>query len=187
MPEMGFTLSSEEQQPAELARIAALAEDAGFSFVTISDHFHPWTSQQGNSPFVWAVLGAIAGRTERIRVGTAVTCPIVRIHPAIVAHAAATVAAMMPGRFFLGLGTGENLNEHVTGHRWPSASERRDLLVEAVDVIASSGRATSSITTAPRTTSSTHSSTRVPKIHPPSTSPRRARSRRPWPPRSGTG
>jgi G6PDH family F420-dependent oxidoreductase len=135
LPDIGFTLSSEEQRPDDLARLAEIAEAAGFDFVTISDHFHPWTEQQGHSPFVWAVLGAVAARTERIRVGTAVTCPLVRMHPAIVAHAAATVAAMMPGRFFLGVGTGENLNEHVTGQRWPSASERRDLLVEAVAII----------------------------------------------------
>lgn len=135
MVEFGFTLSAEEQQPSELVRLAGEAERTGFSFATISDHFHPWTSTQGNSPFVWSVLGGIASTTKRIRVGTAVTCPLIRMHPAIVAHAAATVSAMMPGRFFLGLGTGENLNEHVTGSRWPSASERRDMLEEAAEVI----------------------------------------------------
>ena len=88
---------------------------AGFDFALISDHFHPWSDRQGQSPFVWATLGAIARATEQLTVGTGVTCPIIRTHPAIVAHAAATVAAMMPGRFFLGVGTGENLNEHVTG------------------------------------------------------------------------
>jgi coenzyme F420-dependent glucose-6-phosphate dehydrogenase len=106
---MGFTLSSEEQGPKDLVYLASAAEEAGFSFATISDHFHPWTSQQGNSPFVWSVMGAIAGATNQIRVGTAVTCPLIRIHPAIVAQAAATVTEMMPGRFFLGVGTGENL------------------------------------------------------------------------------
>jgi coenzyme F420-dependent glucose-6-phosphate dehydrogenase len=135
--EIGFTLSSEEQGPKDLVHLARAAEEAGFSFATISDHFHPWTSQQGNSPFVWSVLGAIAEATSQIRVGTAVTCPLIRIHPAIVAQAAATVAEMMPGRFFLGLGTGENLNEHVTGQRWPSANERRELLGEAIAVIRS--------------------------------------------------
>jgi len=105
--EIGFTLSSEEQGPKDLVHLARAAEEAGFSFATISDHFHPWTSQQGNSPFVWSVLGAIAGATSQIRVGTAVTCPLIRIHPAIVAQAAATVTEMMPGRFFLGVGTGE--------------------------------------------------------------------------------
>src|SRR6266480_7669412 len=111
--ELGFTLSSEEFGPTELAALAARAERAEFSFVVISDHFHPWTDRQGNSPFVWSVLGAVAATTERIHVGTGVTCPIIRIHPAIVAQAAATTAAMMPGRFFLGVGTGENLNEHI--------------------------------------------------------------------------
>ena len=135
MLRIGFTLSSEERRPDELVRLAEAAEDAGFDFATISDHFHPWTSAQGNSPFVWSVLGGIASTTNRLQVGTAVTCPLIRIHPAIVAQAAATVAAMMPGRFFLGLGTGENLNEHVTGERWPSANERRELLREAVDVL----------------------------------------------------
>ena len=135
--EIGFTLSSEEQGPKELVHLARGAEEAGFSFATISDHFHPWTSHQGNSPFVWSVLGAIAEATNQIRVGTAVTCPLIRIHPAIVAQAAATVAEMMPGRFFLGVGTGENLNEHVTGQRWPSANERRELLKEAIEVVRS--------------------------------------------------
>jgi coenzyme F420-dependent glucose-6-phosphate dehydrogenase len=135
MLRVGFTLSSEEQGADELVRLAQTAEDAGIDFATISDHFHPWTSAQGNSPFVWSVLGGIASTTAQLRVGTAVTCPLVRIHPVIVAQAAATVTAMMPGRFFLGLGTGENLNEHVTGQRWPSANERRELLREAVGVI----------------------------------------------------
>lgn len=101
--EIGSTLSSEEQSPKDLVHLARAAEESGFSFATISDHFHPWTSQQGNSPFVWSVLGAIAGFTSRIRIGTAVTCPLIRIHPAIVAQAAATVTEMMPGRFFLGV------------------------------------------------------------------------------------
>lgn len=135
--EIGFTLSSEEQGPKELVHLARGAEEAGFSFATISDHFHPWTSHQGNSPFVWSVLGAIAEATSQIRVGTAVTWRLIRIHPAIVAQAAATVAEMMPGRFFLGVGTGENLNEHVTGQRWPSANERRELLKEAIEVVRS--------------------------------------------------
>lgn len=137
MSEFGFTLSAEEQSGSQLVRLARLAEEAGFDFATISDHFHPWTSTQGNSPFAWTVLGGVASVTERLRVGTAVTCPFIRVHPVLVAQAAATVAEMMPGRFFLGLGTGENLNEHVTGERWPSASERREMLEEAVDVIRS--------------------------------------------------
>jgi G6PDH family F420-dependent oxidoreductase len=133
--ELGFALSSEDHGPNELVRQAKLAEDAGFAFAGISDHFHPWTSEQGESPSVWATLGGIAQATEAIRLFTGVTCPLIRIHPAIVAQAAATVAAMMPGRFALGVGTGENLNEHVTGARWPLAWERLEMLEEAVDVI----------------------------------------------------
>ncbi len=108
---------------------------AGFDFALISDHFHPWSDRQGQSPFVWAALGGIANATERLTVGTGVTCPIIRTHPAIVAHAAATVAAMMPGRFFLGVGTGENLNEHVTGAKWPPVDVRRAMLEEAVSIM----------------------------------------------------
>ncbi len=133
--ELGFALSSEDHPPNELVRQAQLAERAGFTFALVSDHFHPWVGAQGQSPFVWSTLGGIAQATERIRVGTGVTCPLIRIHPAIVAQAAATVACMMPGRFFLGVGTGENLNEHVTGARWPLPWERLEMLEEAVQVI----------------------------------------------------
>jgi coenzyme F420-dependent glucose-6-phosphate dehydrogenase len=135
VPELGFALSSEDHTPNELVRQAVLAERAGFTFALISDHFHPWISAQGHSPFVWSTLGGIAQATESIRMGTGVTCPLIRQHPALVAHAAATVACMMPGRFFLGVGTGENLNEHVTGARWPLPFERLEMLEEAVDVI----------------------------------------------------
>ncbi|MFL5799015.1 MAG: TIGR03557 family F420-dependent LLM class oxidoreductase [Actinomycetota bacterium] len=135
MPSFGYKLSSEEQDAPSLVRYARMAEEAGFEFAAISDHFHPWVDRQGNSPFVWGVLGAIAEGTERLRVGTAVTCPTLRIHPALVAQAAATAEQLMPGRFFLGLGSGENLNEHILGDRWPSAGERRDMLAEAVEVI----------------------------------------------------
>ena len=133
--EIGCHLSSEELAPAELLAAARRAEAAGFAFLTISDHFHPWTHRQGQSPFVWSVIGGIAAVTERIEVGTAVTCPMVRTHPAIVAHAAATAAVMLPGRFFLGVGTGEALNEHILGDRWPSSGVRREMLEEAVAVI----------------------------------------------------
>lgn len=135
MARIGYALSSEEHAPRDLVRYAAEAERAGMSFVSVSDHFHPWIARQGHSPFVWSVLGGIAASTERIEVITGVTCPLIRIHPAIVAQAAATTAAMMPGRFSLGLGTGEALNEHVVGERWPSASERLDMLEEAIAVI----------------------------------------------------
>ena len=117
MTEFGYWLSSEEHAPLDLVRSAARAEELGFSFAMVSDHFHPWIDAQGQSPFVWSVLGGIAEATERLQVATGVTCPLIRTHPAIVAQAAATVGAMLPGRFTLGLGTGENLNEHVLGDR----------------------------------------------------------------------
>jgi G6PDH family F420-dependent oxidoreductase len=132
---IGYALSSEERAPQELVREARTAEDAGFEFALISDHFHPWLDTQGESPFVWSVLGAIAEATDRMSIGTGVTCPTMRIHPAIVAHAAATAACLMPGRFFLGIGSGENLNEHILGDRWPSAEERLEMLEEAVGII----------------------------------------------------
>ena len=133
--ELGYAFSSEEHGPLDLVGHARAAEEAGFSFGLISDHYHPWIPRQGHSPFVWSVIGAIAQATERFRLGTGVTCPLIRIHPAVVAQAAATSAAMMPGRFFLGLGTGENLNEHILGDRWPSADERVEMLEEAIQVI----------------------------------------------------
>src|ERR1041385_6995047 len=104
MVELGYALSSEEHPPRELVRHAVAAAQAGFGFAMISDHFHPWIDRQGQSPFVWSVIGAIAQATKRLRLGTAVPCPTVRVHPAIVAQAAATAATMMPGRFFLGVG-----------------------------------------------------------------------------------
>jgi coenzyme F420-dependent glucose-6-phosphate dehydrogenase len=133
--EIGYWLASEEQTPHALVENAKLAEDAGFGHLLISDHIHPWVDAQGHSPFVWCVIGAIAQATERIRLGTAVTCPLIRVHPAIVAHAAATAQSLLDGRFFLGVGTGENLNEHVLGGRWPRADERLEMLDEAIDVI----------------------------------------------------
>lgn len=135
MVEIGYTLSSEEHRASDLVRFAQMAEEAGFTFAVMSDHFHPWTERQGQSPFVWSVIGGIAQVTRRLRIGTGVTCPLVRVHPAIVAQAAATAADMLPGRFFLGVGTGENLNEHILGLQWPPATVRRDMLEEAVDVI----------------------------------------------------
>jgi coenzyme F420-dependent glucose-6-phosphate dehydrogenase len=131
----GYTLSSEERPPRELVANARSAEEAGFEFLSISDHFHPWVSAQGHSPFVWSVLGAIAASTEQIPVGIGVTCPTTRIHPAIIAHASATASLLMPDRFFLGVGTGEALNEHVLGHRWPRPEVRLKMLEEAVGII----------------------------------------------------
>jgi G6PDH family F420-dependent oxidoreductase len=135
MIEIGYSLSSEEHAPRELVRNAVAAEEAGFSFALISDHFHPWTDRQGESPFVWSVIGAVAEATSRIRLGTGVTCPMIRIHPAVIAQAAATSALLLKDRFFLGVGTGENLNEHVLGDRWPSYEERAEMLEEAVAVM----------------------------------------------------
>jgi coenzyme F420-dependent glucose-6-phosphate dehydrogenase len=135
VPEFGYALSSEEHGPAELVRNARAAEEAGFTFALVSDHYHPWLDAQGHSPFVWNVIGGIAQATEQLQLGTGVTCPMIRIHPAIIAQAAATSAAMMSGRFFLGVGTGENLNEHILGDHWPAPDERLEMLEEAVDVI----------------------------------------------------
>lgn len=133
--EVGYSLMSEEHSPTDLVSYARLAENAGFGFATISDHFHPWTSGEGNSPFVWATIGGISQVTEKLRLGTAVTCPIMRVHPAIVAQAAATAGAMLEGRFFMGVGTGENLNEHVVGGFWPAHEVRSAMLEEALEVI----------------------------------------------------
>ena len=136
MTTIGYSMSSEEHGPRDLVRHATLAERAGFTSAIISDHFHPWVDRQGQSPFVWSVIGRIAASTERLRVGTGVTCPTVRIHPAIIAQAAATSAAMLPdGRFFLGVGSGEALNEHILGDRWPPTDVRLEMLEEAVRVM----------------------------------------------------
>ena len=135
MVRLGYALSSEEHPPTDLVENASRAEEVGFEFALISDHFHPWTSVQGHSPFVWNVLGAISERTEKLEIGTGVTCPIIRIHPVNVAQGAATAAVMMPDRFFLGVGTGENLNEHVVGERWPGHGTRLDMLEEAIEVM----------------------------------------------------
>jgi coenzyme F420-dependent glucose-6-phosphate dehydrogenase len=135
MVRLGYALSSEEHRPSDLVRHARIAEDSGFSFALISDHFHPWIDAQGQSPFVWSVIGGIAEATTSLELGTGVTCPTIRIHPAIIAHAAATAGAMMEGRFFLGVGTGENLNEHVLGDRWPDWDVRARMLSEAVEII----------------------------------------------------
>lgn len=133
--EIGYWLSGEEHGPKTLVENARRAEDAGFEFLLISDHYHPWVNETGHSPFVWGVLGAIAEATERIRIGTAVTCPLIRVHPAIVAQASATAQILFDGRFFLGVGTGENLNEHIVGARWPRPDERLEMLAEAVEII----------------------------------------------------
>jgi G6PDH family F420-dependent oxidoreductase len=132
MVSIGFTLSSEEHGPGDLLLYGRIAEEVGFDFLTISDHFHPWTSRQGQSPLVWSVLGGLSVKTERVPIMTGVTCPTMRVHPAIVAQAAATTAALLPDRFILGVGSGENLNEHVVGLGWPHPKERLDMLEEAI-------------------------------------------------------
>lgn len=135
MTKYGLTLSSEEHSPAKLVEIAVAAEEAGFDFVSISDHFHPWISEQGHSPFVWTVLGAISQRTENLEVGVGVTAPIMRLHPALNAHAVTTTATLLEGRFTWGVGSGEALNEHILGHRWPPADVRLEMLEEAVEIV----------------------------------------------------
>lgn len=131
---IGYFLSCEEHPPEELVRQARLAADAGFEGLWISDHYHPWNHEQGQSPFVWSVIGAVSQVCD-LPITTAVTCPTVRIHPAVIAQAAATSARMCRGGFRLGVGSGEALNEHVTGSRWPTADVRLEMLEEAVDVI----------------------------------------------------
>jgi G6PDH family F420-dependent oxidoreductase len=136
MAKIGYFLSSEEFSPRELVSQARRAEEAGFDALWISDHFHPWTSTQGESGFVWATIGAVSQVTKRIPLTTAVTCPTVRLHPAVTAHAAATAAVLMgEGRFSFGVGTGEALNEHILGGPWPEADVRLEMLEEAVEVI----------------------------------------------------
>lgn len=134
MVQFGYKLMSEEHGPRDLIENAVRAEAAGFDFVSISDHFHPWVDAQGHSPFAWSVLGAIAHATRTIEITTGLTCPIIRYHPAIIAQAAATVALISENRFTLAIGAGERLNEHVTGAVWPSAPERHAMLAEAIDI-----------------------------------------------------
>jgi G6PDH family F420-dependent oxidoreductase len=132
----GYTMMTEQARPDQLVRDVALAEEAGFDFSVISDHYQPWLNSQGHSGYAWSILGAAAQATERIPLMTYVTCPILRYHPAVVAQKAATVQILSGNRFRLGLGGGENLNEHIAGHGWPSVGVRHEMLVEAVDVIA---------------------------------------------------
>jgi G6PDH family F420-dependent oxidoreductase len=131
---LGYFLSCEEHPPEELVRQAKLAESAGFESLWISDHFHPWNDEQGESPFVWSVIGALSQVTT-LPVTTAVTCPTVRTHPAVIAQAVATAAWMLPGGLHFGVGSGEALNEHVVGERWPTADVRLEMLEEAIEVI----------------------------------------------------
>jgi G6PDH family F420-dependent oxidoreductase len=134
MPLIGAFLSSEEHGPQDLVRQAQMAEAAGMQGVFISDHFHPWIDRQGESPFVWSVIGAIAATTGH-KVTTGVTCPTTRIHPAILAQAAATSQLLLDGRFVFGVGSGEALNEHILGDRWPAVEVRHRMLEEAIEVM----------------------------------------------------
>lgn len=134
MTEYGYFLSCEEHAPAALIEQARMAEQAGFTSLWISDHFHPWTGEQGQSPFVWSVIGALSQATS-LPVQTAVVCPTIRLHPVMVAQAAATSAVLLGGRFRLGVGSGEALNEHVLGDAWPQAPVRLEMLEEAVQVM----------------------------------------------------
>jgi coenzyme F420-dependent glucose-6-phosphate dehydrogenase len=135
MTAFGYALSGEEHGPSDLVRNAATAEELGFDFCSVSDHFHPWVEAQGHSPFVWSALGAMSSVTERMEFVTGVTCPIIRTHPVIIAHASATTSLLMGDRFTLGVGTGEALNEHVHGDRWPRPEVRLAMLEEAVEII----------------------------------------------------
>lgn len=135
MTRFGYTLMTEQSGPKDLVRYAALAEAAGFDFEVCSDHFSPWLSTQGHAPNAWAVLGAVAAVTERVGLYSFVTCPTMRYHPVVVAQQAATVQILADGRFTLGLGSGENLNEHVVGAGWPSVRRRQAMLGEAIDII----------------------------------------------------
>jgi G6PDH family F420-dependent oxidoreductase len=132
---LGYFLSSEEWGPKDLVTQARMAHGAGFDRLWISDHYHPWNDEQGHSPFVWSTIAAIAQAVPGMRVTTAVTCPTLRIHPAVVAHAAATSAVLLDGRFSLGVGSGEALNEHIFGDAWPEADERLEMLEEAIEVM----------------------------------------------------
>lgn len=137
MTRFGYTLLCEQSAPRDLVENARSAERAGFDFAVISDHYFPWLEEMGHSPFAWSVLGAVCEVTERIELMTYVTCPIKRYHPAVVAQMAATVGLLSNGRFTLGLGAGENLNEHVTGGGWPPVNVRHEMLAEAVEIIRS--------------------------------------------------
>jgi G6PDH family F420-dependent oxidoreductase len=134
MTRIGYTLMTEQSGPRELVRYAEAAEAAGFDFEVCSDHYFPWLESQGHAPYAWSVLGAVSQVTERVELMTYVTCPIRRYHPAVVAQKAATMGLLTNNRFTLGLGAGENLNEHVVGP-WPPANQRHEMLTEAVQII----------------------------------------------------
>jgi len=135
MTRYGYTLMTEQSGPREIVRYAAAAEQAGFDFEVMSDHYSPWLAEQGHAAYAWSMLGAVTQVTDRVELMTYVTSPIMRYHPAVVAQKAATVALLSDGRFTLGLGAGENLNEHVVGRGWPPANVRHEMFGEAIDII----------------------------------------------------
>src|ERR1700754_3716158 len=135
MTRFGYTLMTEQSGPKELVRYAVSAERAGFDFEVSSDHYFPWLSAQGHAPYAWSVLGAVAHATQRVGLMTYVTCPTIRYHSAVVAQKAATMGVLSQGRFTLGLGAGENLNEHVIGEGWPPVDTRHRMFAEAVQII----------------------------------------------------
>src|SRR5947209_12780255 len=135
MTDFGYTMMTEQSRPEQLVRGIRKAEEAGFDFSVCSDHYQPWLPSQGHAGYAWSILGAAAQATERIGLMTYVTCPILRYHPAIIAQKAATMGILSGNRFRLGLGAGENLNEHVVGQRWPTVGERHAMFREAVDII----------------------------------------------------
>jgi G6PDH family F420-dependent oxidoreductase len=135
MTRFGYTLMTEQSGPKDLVRYAVDAERAGFDFEVSSDHYSPWLTEQGHAPYAWSVLGAVAQATERVELATYVTCPTMRYHPAVIAQKSATMQLLADGRFILGLGSGENLNEHVVGEGWPSVAPRQDMLEEAITII----------------------------------------------------
>ncbi|PUA80019.1 LLM class F420-dependent oxidoreductase [Nocardioides currus] len=137
MTRFGYTLMTEQSGPRELVRYAVAAEEVGFDFEVSSDHYSPWITEQGHAPYAWTVLGAVAQATSRVDLMTYVTCPTMRYHPAVVAQKAATLQILAEGRFTLGLGSGENLNEHVVGEGWPAIQDRHEMLREAIDIIRS--------------------------------------------------
>ena len=135
MTRFGYTLMTEQSGPKQLVEYAVSAERLGFDFEVSSDHYSPWLAAQGHAPNAWTLLGAVAQATERVELFTYVTCPTVRYHPAVVAQQAATLQILADGRFTLGVGSGENLNEHVVGQGWPTIKRRQDMLREAVQII----------------------------------------------------
>src|SRR5690349_6229827 len=135
MTRFGYNLVTEQSGPRELVQYAVEAERVGFDFEVMSDHFSPWLTEQGHAPYAWTTLGAVAQATERVGLMTYVTCPTLRYHPAVVAQKSATLQILAEGRFTLGLGSGENLNEHVVGQGWPAIGQRQSMLAEAIFVI----------------------------------------------------